>query len=112
MRISDWSSDVCSSDLTTGRQHGLALLEEADVLRLLGRAVPEVQVLQGPLLVVRTGNGLAGLGCLGAGCVGRAVDLELDLRPTRRRPGDRLRALGSGLRDAVVDRGGDRTSVV
>src|SRR3546814_19777770 len=85
MRISDWSSDVCSSDLTTGRQHGLALLEEADVLRLLGRAVPAVQVLQGPLLVVRTGNGLAGLGCLGAGCVGRAVDLEL--RSVERRVG-------------------------
>src|SRR3546814_16284728 len=33
MRISDWSSDVCSSDLTTG---GLVLLSTADHAQALG----------------------------------------------------------------------------
>src|SRR3546814_14562002 len=39
MRISDWSSDVCSSDLVQARvrgQRGLELLERARILQLRG----------------------------------------------------------------------------
>src|SRR3546814_2551828 len=32
MRISDWSSDVCSSDLTTGRVDGFTLLPASEAL--------------------------------------------------------------------------------
>src|SRR3546814_5366714 len=32
MRISDWSSDVCSSDLTAGIKRGLAVIEVKDVI--------------------------------------------------------------------------------
>src|SRR3546814_6637237 len=31
MRISDWSSDVCSSDLETERGHGLQVVERCDL---------------------------------------------------------------------------------
>src|SRR3546814_15517044 len=42
MRISDWSSDVCSSDLTT----------QALMQRQKGRSLPTARRLLGPLLVV------------------------------------------------------------
>src|SRR3546814_10723818 len=37
MRISDWSSDVCSSDLEIVESHGLSPDEYARVLQALGR---------------------------------------------------------------------------
>src|SRR3546814_5645982 len=40
MRISDWSSDVCSSDLRTGGQHGTdAMYAKSQVAEALGEAM-------------------------------------------------------------------------
>src|SRR3546814_8665397 len=39
MRISDWSSDVCSSDRALARQLGLVMMLQGAVVTLLGPAV-------------------------------------------------------------------------
>src|SRR3546814_4866035 len=45
MRISDWSSDVCSSDLLLAGDHQLAVLDAGDqLLRLLGLARGFIQL--------------------------------------------------------------------
>src|SRR3546814_2552517 len=56
MRISDWSSDVCSSDLKPGEATFLALAEHYHPLMetLAGLAVPIVSAVRGPV---------AGIGC-------------------------------------------------
>src|SRR3546814_7509809 len=64
MRISDWSSDVCSSDLALFRQTGMALLlepaffvgEAAFLIDRGGEAVMEAAHLAAP--IVRTRSGL------------------------------------------------------
>src|SRR3546814_17346225 len=57
MRISDWSSDVCSSDLLTGREKGKA--REA-VLREL--ASGEIDILVGTHAIFQAGVEYRGLG--------------------------------------------------
>src|SRR3546814_8875290 len=54
MRISDWSSDVCSSDLRTWVDRGVARAETA-----LG-AVNASEAIDGPRRQRRVGHGLAG----------------------------------------------------
>src|SRR3546814_15228048 len=57
MRISDWSSDVCSSDLSRHRREKIQLAKKRDAV--LNRAPSstffwEAQPLQGPTLVLVT----------------------------------------------------------
>src|SRR3546814_3125240 len=44
MRISDWSSDVCSSDLGEAQRHRPLLVQADDVERMLGNAREPVRV--------------------------------------------------------------------
>src|SRR3546814_8458597 len=64
MRISDWSSDVCSSDLLRGRGIGLKVLEQGiDTSTAEGRAMfgmlSVLAELQRELIVANTRDGLA-----------------------------------------------------
>src|SRR3546814_17547655 len=60
MRISDWSSDVCSSDLAPQRQHGLVLAVAALLGRAAGRvALDDEQLAERRVLFLAVGE-LAG----------------------------------------------------
>src|SRR3546814_5139566 len=77
MRISDWSSDVCSSDLTA--DHNLALL----------RALPRFHGLGCPLLIGVSRKSFIG-----------AIAGEPD--PTRRLPGSLAVALHAATQGAAI----------
>src|SRR3546814_4457704 len=57
MRISDWSSDVCSSDLPPGERVPDAMTLNADCRRTI--AMRWMTVLAGPLLAVAAGGAAA-----------------------------------------------------
>src|SRR3546814_11044229 len=57
MRISDWSSDVCSSDLPPGERVPDAMTLNADCRRTI--AMRWMTVLAGPLLAVTAGGAAA-----------------------------------------------------
>src|SRR3546814_12955012 len=63
MRISDWSSDVCSSDLIVGELHPLAALEQGlgvvQYLRVeaVGHRVAEIRTHRAALIVGRVDLG-------------------------------------------------------
>src|SRR3546814_3566253 len=83
MRISDWSSDVCSSDLTRGDRHALGLKRllpialpytQSDALvHLLDELVLDTTVEQDALVLEIAGERLADLG-LGCGQETAAAD--------------------------------------
>src|SRR3546814_2104117 len=55
MRISDWSSDVCSSDLLTGREdadHHMAAVRRPEVV---AERAEDVVAVTGPLVAVHLG---------------------------------------------------------
>src|SRR3546814_20526633 len=90
MRISDWSSDVCSSDLAPGRVARLAQIADdgthlADVRRPFQRSDEQLDGMQRlPQVVARSGQ-KAGLGAVRA--LGRLAGL-LQLRDLSRYRGD------------------------
>src|SRR3546814_5782249 len=55
MRISDWSSDVCSSDLDTFFEHYQFLIQELLRVTMPGR-LHSVHVMQLPMSKIRHGN--------------------------------------------------------
>src|SRR3546814_14559672 len=69
MRISDWSSDVCSSDLAPGRVARLAQIADdgthlADVRRAFQRSDEQLDGMQRLPQVVARGGQKAGLGAV------------------------------------------------
>src|SRR3546814_11970406 len=52
MRISDWSSDVCSSDLTIERQQPLDFAAKADAV-IIGSGVKTREIAADPLMLGR-----------------------------------------------------------
>src|SRR3546814_8131216 len=84
MRISDWSSDVCSSDLVVGEAHDLALLFGNQLV-----APGEAQKQFGAALVREAGKDSAGERDLAVAqpkfaAGGQAVDAPALLRDQRR----------------------------
>src|SRR3546814_2768679 len=61
MRISDWSSDVCSSDLSVGdgmrRGHSAEIAREANLVEITDRLVAEEQHLVLQQLLAKLGDG-------------------------------------------------------
>src|SRR3546814_11896337 len=85
MRISDWSSDVCSSDLR--RRPALALSHPRRLARALGRGADDVQIAVGLASVdaARIENARAW----------RAAEYRRDVHPTR--PARLAPRIGNGL---------------
>src|SRR3546814_5132071 len=60
MRISDWSSDVCSSDLTQSNGQGHETAYAQIVAARLGIDMDRIRVLQGDTDMIARGNGTGG----------------------------------------------------
>src|SRR3546814_2735753 len=60
MRISDWSSDVCSSDLTQSNGQGHETAYAQIVAARLGIEMDRIRVLPGDTDLVARGNGTGG----------------------------------------------------
>src|SRR3546814_3132453 len=60
MRISDWSSDVCSSDLTQSNGQGHETAYAQIVAARLGIDMDRIRVLQGDTDLIARGNGTGG----------------------------------------------------
>src|SRR3546814_7366096 len=69
MRISDWSSDVCSSDLQIGTPEDLVMSPATDYVREFTRDVPRAKVLSARSLMRPIG-----------GPVGDAVRVPYDIK--------------------------------
>src|SRR3546814_19438799 len=63
MRISDWSSDVCSSDLLRGMGHEV----EGRIAIVSGRAIADIRSHLGPLDLLMVGSHGAEIGKAAAG---------------------------------------------
>src|SRR3546814_19285372 len=91
MRISDWSSDVCSSDLGPRDLHVLAgeqRLRSCHRRVLLGRRVGQRGVVVGPRLVVIVDRRQLGIGEDGGELLQPAAALQREsARPAARRVG-------------------------
>src|SRR3546814_3078943 len=57
MRISDWSSDVCSSDLLPGQNESLAPLADVDLERWQDALAEVVATIDGPAIVASVRGG-------------------------------------------------------
>src|SRR3546814_1828931 len=131
MRISDWSSDVCSSDLyTDGRSGGTSIVtpahlsryvvpEEGEYILRLDRAVLGSALPVGTCLIARRGaraaEGMLAVRWEGEGDVPKAVRLDIDrdagLVGLRERPREQLPVEGTAARvDRVVAAVLDRKS--
>src|SRR3546814_5628627 len=98
MRISDWSSDVCSSDLVERVQRGLGVLEyhadvaATDAAKLLVRQVVDAAAVEADLAAGNAAGGVqesdhsrAGQRLAGAGLADHAQHLALaDLKGDRK----------------------------
>src|SRR3546814_17052257 len=97
MRISDWSSDVCSSDLVVGEAHDLALLFGNQLV-----APGEAQKQFGAALVREAGKDRAGERALAVAqpkfaADGQPVDPPAPLRAQRRVHAKRQDRICAGL---------------
>src|SRR3546814_15423012 len=83
MRISDWSSDVCSSDLTPAYLYEAMVGAEEPLYRTGGLELPEIEQPPDLLNQLVRGTGTVGLGMLAPGA---ALKTATQLVPTARGP--------------------------
>src|SRR3546814_16858450 len=76
MRISDWSSDVCSSDLGEGSDLGPAAAVASDIIAAGGQAIAD----GGDIADVATGERLVGLAIAKFGGLAIVVNVAVILR--------------------------------
>src|SRR3546814_7055805 len=94
MRISDWSSDVCSSDLRGGRGHGLSGLAQAQLLRAVKEGAMRLLILGAVGLVAAASM---------TALLAQTVD-GIDVQAIKKRSAD-LQADAEAFVDQIKDRG-------
>src|SRR3546814_17079505 len=81
MRISDWSSDVCSSDLPAEASHGdLGMITDADVVLVLSNSGETEQVLTILPMLKRQGNAMVAMTGRPQSNLARHAAAHLDVR--------------------------------